>query len=59
MQGFDNVVKLVRDCKNYVIEMIMLGDSVQVDIGDRDKIYVYLKCNYYDKVIQNGVTRMK
>ncbi|KAL0921491.1 hypothetical protein M5K25_008568 [Dendrobium thyrsiflorum] len=33
--------------------------STQVDVGGSDKIYVYLKCNYCDKVVKGGVTRMK
>ncbi|KAL0921370.1 hypothetical protein M5K25_008434 [Dendrobium thyrsiflorum] len=33
--------------------------STQVDIGGSDKTYVYLKCNYCDKVVKGGVTRMK
>ncbi|KAL0904666.1 hypothetical protein M5K25_026796 [Dendrobium thyrsiflorum] len=33
--------------------------SVQVDIGGAEKTYVYLKCNFYDKVVKGGVTRMK
>ncbi|KAL0904192.1 hypothetical protein M5K25_026267 [Dendrobium thyrsiflorum] len=33
--------------------------SVQVDIGGAEKTYVYLKCNFCDKVVKGGVTRMK
>ncbi|KAL0910409.1 hypothetical protein M5K25_021389 [Dendrobium thyrsiflorum] len=33
--------------------------STQVDVGGSDKTYVYLKCNYCDKVVNGGVTRMK
>ncbi|KAL0910811.1 hypothetical protein M5K25_018900 [Dendrobium thyrsiflorum] len=33
--------------------------SVQVDIGGAEKTYVYLKCNFCDKVMKGGVTRMK
>ncbi|KAL0910117.1 hypothetical protein M5K25_021057 [Dendrobium thyrsiflorum] len=33
--------------------------STQVDVGGSDKTYVYLKCNYSDKVVKCGVTRMK
>ncbi|KAL0906237.1 hypothetical protein M5K25_024713 [Dendrobium thyrsiflorum] len=33
--------------------------STQVDVGGSDKTYVYLKCNYCDKVVKGGVTRMK
>ncbi|KAL0927717.1 hypothetical protein M5K25_001918 [Dendrobium thyrsiflorum] len=33
--------------------------SVQVDIGSAEKTYVYLKCNFCDKVVKGGVTRMK
>ncbi|KAI0488470.1 hypothetical protein KFK09_028303 [Dendrobium nobile] len=33
--------------------------SVQVDIGDGEKSYVYLKCNFCEKVVKGGVTRMK
>ncbi|KAL0917781.1 hypothetical protein M5K25_012869 [Dendrobium thyrsiflorum] len=32
--------------------------SVQVDIGGGEKTYVYLKCNFCDKVVKGGVTRM-
>ncbi|KAL0904591.1 hypothetical protein M5K25_026719 [Dendrobium thyrsiflorum] len=33
--------------------------STQVDVGGSDKTYVYLKCNYCDKIVKGGVTRMK
>ncbi|XP_028557074.1 uncharacterized protein LOC110108718 [Dendrobium catenatum] len=33
--------------------------SVQVDIGGGEKSYVYLKCNFCEKVVKGGVTRMK
>ncbi|KAL0923072.1 hypothetical protein M5K25_007117 [Dendrobium thyrsiflorum] len=33
--------------------------SVQVEIGGGKKTYVYLKCNFCDKVVKGGVTRMK
>ncbi|KAL0911027.1 hypothetical protein M5K25_019130 [Dendrobium thyrsiflorum] len=33
--------------------------SVQVDIGGAEKTYVYLKCNFCDKMVKGGVTRMK
>ncbi|KAL0923237.1 hypothetical protein M5K25_007284 [Dendrobium thyrsiflorum] len=33
--------------------------NVQVDIGGAEKTYVYLKCNFCDKVVKGGVTRMK
>ncbi|KAL0911890.1 hypothetical protein M5K25_017823 [Dendrobium thyrsiflorum] len=33
--------------------------STQVDVGGSDKTYIYLKCNYCDKVVKGGVTRMK
>ncbi|KAL0911852.1 hypothetical protein M5K25_017779 [Dendrobium thyrsiflorum] len=32
--------------------------SIQVDVGGV-KTYVYLKCNFYGKVVKGGVTRMK
>lgn len=33
--------------------------SMQVDIGGNDKTCLYLKCNYYDKLVERGVIRMK
>ncbi|PKU64616.1 hypothetical protein MA16_Dca015877 [Dendrobium catenatum] len=33
--------------------------NVQVDVRGGEKTYVYLKCNFYEKVVKGGVTRMK
>ncbi|KAL0921262.1 hypothetical protein M5K25_008319 [Dendrobium thyrsiflorum] len=36
-----------------------MEDSTKVDLGGSDKSYVYLKCNYCDKVVKGDVTKMK